>query len=84
MIGMEILDPEEAAEDDSIDDDGDVLDEEGESGSGEAGVITGLTEVGTKEVEELYQAVKYSSLFSYVLKPTSLLTQGFKDNKKSQ
>ena len=68
----------------SFDDDGAVLDEEGESGSGEAGVITGVTEVGTKEVEELYQAVKYSSLLYYMLKPTSLLTHGFKDNKKSQ
>ena len=48
MIGTEILDPEEAAEDYSIDDDGAVLDEEGESGSGEAGVITGVTEAGTK------------------------------------
>ena len=47
-------------------------------------MITGATKSITKEIEEVYQAVRYSSLFIYMLKPTSLLTEGFKDNKKSQ
>ena len=70
----DVIDPEEAAEYVSIDDDGDYLDENGESGLEEAGVSTGVTEVGTKDVEEVQQAVKYLSLSSYVLRPPSLLT----------
>ena len=72
LIVTEVLDSEEAAEYGSIDDDGDYLDENGESGLEEAGVSTGVTEVGTKDVEEVQQAVKYLSLSSYVLKPPSL------------
>ena len=53
MIYTEVLDPEEAAKDFSIDDYGDDLDEEDESGSVEAGAITGVTEVGKKDVEEV-------------------------------
>ena len=53
LIAMGVIDPEEAAEDGSIDDDGDSLDEEDESGLGEAGVIKGVDEVVTKEVEEV-------------------------------
>ena len=43
-----------------------------------------VPEGGTKEVEEVQQAVKYSSLFPFMLKPPSLLIQGFKDNNKAQ
>ena len=45
---------------------------------------TGVTEVRTKETEEVHQDVKYSSLSPYTLKPTSLITEVFKDNKKAQ
>ena len=41
----------EAAESGSIDYDGSDLDEEEKSGSGEAGVSTGLTEVVTQQLE---------------------------------
>ena len=44
---------------------------------------TGVTEVGTKEVEEMQQDLKYSSLLSFMLKPTSFLKQGFKENQKA-
>ena len=84
MIATEVLNHEEAYEDGSIDNDGDTLDEEYGSSLVEAGVITGVTELGTKEAEEVHQAVKYSSISSCMLKPPSLLTQGFKENKKSQ
>ena len=32
----------------------------------------------------MQQVVKYSSLSPYMLKPPSLLTQGFEENKKAQ
>ena len=51
MIATDVLDSEEAYEYGSIDDDVAALDEEDESGLLEAGVSTGMTEVGTKEVE---------------------------------
>ena len=43
---MDIIDPEEAYEYVSIDDNSAALDEEDYSGPGEAGVSTGVTEVG--------------------------------------
>ena len=45
---------------------------------------TGVTELGTKEVGEVHQNVKYSSFSSYMLKTPSLLTQEFKENNKEQ
>ena len=45
---------------------------------------TGVTEIVTKEVEEVNQDVKYSSILSYILKPPYLLTQVFKENNKAQ
>ena len=84
LIATEILDPEDAAEDGSIDDSGDTSDEQDASGLGESCVSTGVTEVGTKEVEEAQKAVKYSSLSSFILKPPSLLAQEFRQNKKAQ
>ena len=84
MIFTDVLDPEEADEDGSIDYYSSALDEEDESGLLEVGVITVTTEVETKDVEKLHQDVKYSSLLSYILKPISLLIQGFKNNKNSQ
>ena len=47
-------------------------------------MITDVTEVEKKDVEEVHQDLKYSYLSSYMLKPTSLLTHRFKDNKKAQ
>ena len=35
-------------------------------------------------MKEVQKIVKYSSLLSFMLKHTSLLTEGFKENKKSQ
>ena len=84
LIVTDVLDPDEADEDGSIDCNFSALDEEDESCLVEAGVSTGVTEVGKKEVEEVHKAVKYSSLFSYMLKTPSLITQGFKKNKKAQ
>ena len=62
MIATDIIYPEESAEDGYIDDDGAALDEEGGSGSGEAGMSTSVTEVGTKEAEKVQQTVKYFSI----------------------
>ena len=47
------------------------------------GLRTGVTRLGTDQVEEVQPVVKYSSLLSYMLKPTSLLTQVFNKNKKA-
>ena len=84
LIATEILECEEAAEDGSVDNYVSDLDEEDDSGLVEVGLITGIIEAGTKEVEEVHQAVKFSSLFSYIMKPTSLLTQRSKENNKAQ
>ena len=45
---------------------------------------TGVTQSGTEDMEEVQQVVKYSSFSSYMLKPPSLLTQVFSNNKKAQ
>ena len=73
MIATDILDSEEASEDGSIDNGGAASDEEYESGSGEVGVRTGVTQSGIEEVEYVQRVVKSSSLLSYMLKPPSLL-----------
>ena len=69
LIATYVIDPEEAAEYGSID-------EYDESGFREAGVSTNVTEVRTKEVEEVHQAVKYSYLLSFMLKPPFLTHTG--------
>ena len=84
LIATDVIDYKEATEDGYIDNDGSDLDEEDGSGSGVAGVRTGVNQSGTEEVEEVQWVVKYSSLSSYMLKPIYLLTQGFKNNKKAQ
>ena len=76
LIATDILDPEQEAEGVSIDYYVDASDEEDDSVSGEASVRTDVTEVGTKEVKEVQQAVKYYYLLSYILKPTLLATTG--------
>ena len=78
LISTDVLDPEEVYEDCSIDGDGATSYEEDDIGLGEAGARTGVIEVGTKEVEEVQQHVKYSSLSSYMFKPPSLLAPVFK------
>ena len=80
LIATYFLDSEEAAEDGSIDNNGTDSDEEDESGLGEAGVRTGVTQSVTEEVEEVKRVVKSSSLSSYMLKLPSLLTHGFNNN----
>ena len=50
LIDTDSLESDEAAEDGSIDNYGTALGEEDESGSGEAGLRTGVTQSGTEEV----------------------------------
>ena len=76
LISVDVIDYEEADEDDSIDKYGAASDEE--DGSGLVGV--GVTE----EVEDMQKALKYSSLLYYMLKPSHLTTQGFYNNRTSQ
>ena len=83
FIATYIIDSEKESEDGSIDNYGSDSDEDDESGSVEACVRKGFTQSGTEEGEDMHPAVKYSSLSSYILKPTSLLTQVFNNNKKS-
>ena len=58
LISTEVLESEEAAEYGSIDNDGDSSDEEDESVLGQAGVIIGVTQSGTEEVEDVERVVK--------------------------
>ena len=62
LIDTDVIDSEKADQDGSIDNDGVASDEEDASGSGQAGVKTGVTQSGTEEVEEVQLVVKYSSL----------------------
>ena len=84
LIYTDVTDPEEAYQYGSIDDDCVDFYKECESGLGEAGVSIDVIGAGTKEVEEVQNSVKYSYLQSYMLKPPSLLTQGFKYNNLTQ
>ena len=83
LISAQVPDHEEAAGGGSIDDYNYASDEQDESGLRLPGVSTGVTEVGKKYLEGVQQAVKYSSLSSYMLKPLSLFPQGFKYNQKA-
>ena len=51
LIATDVTDPEKESEGGSVDGDGAALDGEGGSVLIEAGVSTGVTEVGKKEVE---------------------------------
>ena len=62
LVSTDVLDSEEAAEDGSIDNDVDCLDEENDSGLGEAVVRTGVIQSGTEEVKEVQRVVKSSFL----------------------
>ena len=83
LITADVFESEEAAEYGSIDNDGAASDEEEESGSGEVGVRTGVTQSGIEEAGEVQRVVEYYSLLSYMLKPPSLITRGFNKNKKA-
>ena len=73
LIDVDVLESEEAAEDASIVHDDADFDEEDGSGLVGAGV--------TEEVQDMQKASKSSSLTSYILKPSFLLTQGFENNR---
>ena len=66
LIAVDVLESEEVAEDDSINNDGVTLDEEDGSGFIGAGI--------TEEVEDMQKAVKYYSILYYLLKPYHLIT----------
>ena len=76
LIGVYFPDFEEADEDDSIDHDRAASDEEDGSGLIGAGV--------TEEVEDIQKALKYSSLSSYMLKPSHLVAHDFESNRTAQ
>ena len=76
LIAVGVLEYEEADEDASIDHDGADSGEEDGSGLVGAGV--------TEEVEDMQKALKYSSLSSYMWKPSHLLPQGFKNNRTTK
>ena len=84
LIAMDVLYFEEATEDVSIDNYGADLYEEEESGPGEAGVRTGVTQSGIEEVEEVQRVVKYSSLLSFMFKHPYVLTEVCNKNNKAQ
>ena len=84
FIVTDVPDSKEAAYDFSIDSYNTDLYGEDESGFVLAGVSTSVTESVTEEVEELQKVVEYSFISYYILKPTSLLTQGFNKNNKAQ
>ena len=76
MIAVDVIDSEEADKDNFIDHNGTAFDEDYGSGLVGAGI--------TEEVKDMQNSVKYSSLFSYMLKLSCLLTQGFEKNNTSQ
>ena len=76
LITVDVIDSEEEAEDASIVHDDAALDEEGGSGLVGAGV--------TEESRDIHNYLKSSSLLSYMLKPSKLLTQGFENNRTAQ
>ena len=76
LITVDVIECQEEDKDYSIDNDAAASYEEYGSGLVGAGV--------TEEVEDMHKDVKYSSLLSYMFKPSHLLTQGFENNRQSQ
>ena len=76
MIAVDVLESDDAAEGASIVYDDADFDEENGSGLVGAGV--------TEEVQDMHKALNSSSLSSYMLKPSKLLTQGFEKNRTAQ
>ena len=76
LIAVDVLDSEEAAVDAFIVHDDATFDEED---------VRSLLGVGvTEEVQYMQKALKPSSLLSYMLKPSKLLTQGFENNRTAK
>ena len=75
-VDVDVIESGEAAEYASIVHDDADLDEEDGGGLVRAGV--------TEEVQDIQKALNYSSILSYMLKPSHLLTQGFGSNMKAQ
>ena len=76
MIAVDVLESEETAEDAYIvHDDAAEIEEDG------SGLVGGIL---TEEVQDMQKASKSSSLSSYILKPSSSLTQGFEKNRTAQ
>ena len=73
LINVDVIDSDEAYEDASIDHYDAYLYEQDESGLVGAGVI--------EEVGDMQKALNYSSILSYMLKPSHLLTQRFGNNR---
>ena len=84
FVSTDNTDSEEVAEDGSIDSYGASSDEEDESGLVEVGVRTDVTQFETEKVEGVQLVVKYIYPSNYMLKPPSLIKQGFNRTKKAQ
>ena len=76
LIAVDVFDSEEAAEDASI-----VYDDAAEIEEDGSGLVGGIR---TEEVQYMQKASQYSSLSSYILKHSILLTQGFEKNRIAQ
>ena len=76
MIAVDVPDSDKESEDFSVVHDDAVLYEEDVSGLVRAAV--------TEEVGDMQKALNYSSLSSYMFKPSHLLTHGFGKNRKAQ
>ena len=76
LIALDVLDSEEAYEDDFIDHYDAALDEEDGGGLVGAGV--------TEEVGDMQKSLNYSYPSYFMLKTYHLLTQGFKNNRTEQ
>ena len=76
LIAVDVLDSDEADDDASIVHDDYNLDEEDGIGLVGAGI--------TEEEGDMQKALKSSSISSYILKPSHLLTQGFGENMTSK
>ena len=76
LIAVDFLESEETAEDASIvHDDAAEIEEDGN------GLVGGIL---TEEVQDMQKALNYSSILSYMLKTSKLLTQGFENNRTAQ
>ena len=80
---MGVFDPEEASEDGLIDENGTSSYKDDKVGLVDSGSCTYMTAEKTKEVDEVYQAVKSTYISSYTLKAPYFITHGFKENKET-
>ena len=76
LIAVDVLDSDDTAEDASIvHDDAAEIEEDG------SGLVGGGI---TEEVQDMQKALKSSSLLSYILKPSYLITHVFEKNRTEQ